>query len=929
LKSGPSKITEYDAKQVERKKETSMTKRTLYSWRKAILGLALPGALLSSLLIVSAAFAAVPNIPPAMLAQLKNMSPAEQAALARQYGIELPGRGEMGSALEDSPVGKPGEELDTFERVQRRQLERALKERLLIKEEEKNGKEELKRFGLDLFDREISTFSPVDDLPPPDGYRIGPGDSVNVYLYGNENSELVLPVSREGQLIIPRLGPIAVAGLTFSEVVELIKAKVAAQLVGTEVLVSMGKLRAINVFLAGDVYAPGSYSVSGLATVLQVLYAGGGVNEIGSLRNIQVKRRGEIVGRLDAYDVLLRGDTSGDMRLASGDTVFVPTVDRLVALDGEVKRPAVYEILPSDTLGDALAMAGGLTASGYRESASIQRMGAGQASKTRIQVDLSNRQDLAMPLFDGDSLVVAEIKDEVTNDVSLRGALARPGGYAWTAGQRVSDLIKSLDDDLLAETDLSTGLVVRRTGDGLDIEVLSLNLGAALENKGSEADVLLQPKDEVLVFALPYLNESYQKLIEAREEADNSSELSVPKLEFEEASDGEFVLAEGLMSTVRKNRDSDAKKGNERPFEDRSELIEEVVFRLQAQAKTPSTTRVVEITGDVRLPGYYPLLADQELSSLVALAGGYENSAYLESAEVTRLDFTASGSARISSFKVSLMQSAKEQGFQLEPLDQVRISRIPNWSLGDTVQLTGAVVFPGEYPIVAGESLASVMSRAGGVAEEGFPEGAVLVKVEAKKREQAQLERLIASIQRNVLAQSQTRESEENIGAASAKEDLEFLETVLQSEVSGRVIIDLPAILAGDASADIQLEAGDSLFVPDFNNTVSVIGEVRQPGTFHFEGDRSVADYLDLAAGVTVRADDQETYVVRANGSVDRIRRKKSLLSFSPSSLSVLQPGDTIIVPVDEEYQPVLARYKEISTVVFQSIASLYPLFRL
>ena len=142
-------------------------------------------------------------------------------------------------------------------------------------------------------------------------------------------------------------------------------------------------------------------------------------------------------------------------------------------------------------------------------------------------------------------------------------------------------------------------------------------------------------------------------------------------------------------------------------------------------------------------------------------------------------------------------------------------------------------------------------------------------------------------------------------------------------------MVDLPGLLAGDPKADIQLEAGDSLFVPQFNDTVSIIGEVRQPGTFQFERDRSVADYLDLAAGTTVRADKRETYVVRADGSVDQIAAKRSLLSFTSVQDSSLQPGDTIIVPVNEEYQPVLSRYKEVSTVVFQSMASLYPLFKL
>ncbi len=822
------------------------------------------------------ALAAVPDIPPSVLAQLKTMSPAEQAALARQYGFELPQSTGLGSASQGgSAVGNPGSEVTAFDRTQQLQLEAEVRAQI-AEDEGREQEKELKRFGLDLFDQEVSTFAPVDDMPAPDGYRVGPGDTINVYLYGNEEVDVALAVSRDGQLILPRLGPISVTGLTFEEVRELIIAKVSAQLVGTEAVVSMGKLRSINVFLAGDVVAPGSYSVSGLSTVLQVLFSGGGVTDIGSLRQIQVKRRGKVVEELDAYDILLRGDTSGDIRLASGDTVFVPTVDRLVTIDGEVKRPAIYEVLPSETLGNLLEMAGGLNASGYAKSASIRRFESGRSSTTRVQFDLTDRKDLNALLFDGDLLKVDSIKEEVSNQVLLRGAVARPGGYEWYEGQRISDLIGSVEEDLLTETDLSTGLLVRRTGRGLEIETLAFDLGEVFESLGSAADLELRAKDEVLVFALPYLNESQQNLVD-----------------------------------------------------DRTDIVSEVVSRLEAQAKNPSSTQIVEIAGDVRLPGKYPLLENRNIDALIRLAGGFENSAYLTSAEVTRINFTSEGTARVASFKVPLVQTSEYQAFELKPLDQVRISRIPNWSYGDAVELTGSLVFPGSYPIVPGEKLSSLVSRAGGIAENGFPQGAVLIKVEAKKREQAQLEKLIASIQRTSVAQSQTREQESNLSGSGAQGDLELLEGLLQSDEGGRVVIDLPAILAGDPSADIQLEAGDSLFVPEFNNTISVIGEVRQPGTFHFDTDRRVNDYIEQAAGATVRADLKEAYVVRANGRVDLVGNKSPLLSFRSSRASDLQPGDTIVVPVNEEYQPVLARYKEVSTVIFQSVASLYPLFRL
>ena len=572
-------------------------------------------------------------------------------------------------------------------------------------------------------------------------------------------------------------------------------------------------------------------------------------------------------------------------------------------------------------------MSGGLSSSGFAKLASIERRTPGQSAVTRVRVNLANAADLKKKMFDGDRLVVAPIKQEISNQVLLRGAVARPGGYAWYDGQRVSDLMSSLDEDLLTETDLSTGLIVRRSGEGLEIDAIALDLGGAITNPGGTSDLLLKDKDEILVFALPYLNESYQALVEEAAEAENGVEVKEPaEMLFQLSPNGEMLP---FPADQELSKDAEeAEKKEKKPYEDRVELIEEIVFRLEAQAKSPASTRIVEVSGDVRLPGRYPLLGDRSLKALIALAGGFANSAFLDEAEVTRLNFDNNGLARISTFKVGLEGTAAND-FRLKPLDRIRVSRLPNWSYGDTVKLSGSVAFPGDYPIVPGEMLSSVLGRAGGVVENGFPQGAVLIKVEAKKREQQQLERLIASIQRNVLAQSQTREQEDSGDSTDAQADLEFLQGVLEKEAVGRVVIDLPAIIAGDTAADIQLEAGDTLFVPEFNNTISVIGEVRQPGNFRYESDRSVADYVEFAAGSTVRAEIEETYVVRANGSVQRVALKKSLLSFTPIATNRLEPGDTIIVPVNEEYQPALARYKEVSTVVFQSIASLYPLFRL
>ena len=339
----------------------------------------------------------------------------------------------------------------------------------------------------------------------------------------------------------------------------------------------------------------------------------------------------------------------------------------------------------------------------------------------------------------------------------------------------------------------------------------------------------------------------------------------------------------------------------------------------------------VTVTGDVRLPGIYPLLKSRKLRQLIDLAGGLEASAFLDRAEVTRLSFEADGRAALRTIVIPLKEVLSgESEFKLESRDQIQIKRIPNWSYGDVVEISGSVMFPGEYPIGPGESLSSILVRAGGLNQVAFAEGAILIKTSAKKREQVQVRKLVASIQRNEISRSRTREAEGDVGAkAELASREELIELLLDEDVGGRVVIDLPAILAGDPSADIKLQAGDSLFVPEFSNTVSVIGEVREPGTFRFSQDRTVSDYVEYAAGASSRALTKETYVVRANGGVERLGGGIKLFKFDSTRGKNIRPGDTIVVPVNEDYQPTLTKYREVTTVIFNSVASLFPLFRL
>ena len=264
---------------------------------------------------------------------LRSMSPEQLRALAAQQGISL------GDEFNQPPsIAQPGSQIQ-----QRKEL-----------------KDEGRRFGEAIFDREVSTFAPTDDAPVPANYVLGPGDELTVSLFGARNQQFTLSLSRDGTLNFPELGPIRLAGLTFERARQLIQTRVKQQLVGVDAVISMGSLRAINVFMAGEVKAPGAYSVSALTTITQALYASGGSTEIGTLRDIQVKRNGRVVKRFDLYELLALGDASNDMRLQSGDVLFVPLAGREVEIGGAVFRPGTYEVKDGESLKDVLSLSGGL-----------------------------------------------------------------------------------------------------------------------------------------------------------------------------------------------------------------------------------------------------------------------------------------------------------------------------------------------------------------------------------------------------------------------------------------------------------------------------------------------------------------------------------------------------------------------------------------
>ena len=819
--------------------------------RVAIVGL------FSALLSVSVVSQGLPpGVTPGMLDQLKSMSPAQQQALARQYGISLPAMG--ASSASTVGLATPGEALPTPAGMTQDDLEAATPDKTEEVEERART-----RYGRTLFSRDVSTFAPTDDAPVPESYRLGVGDQLVVQLFGKENDQLNLQIGRSGDISFPKLGSITLSGLTFEDARDLIKTRVEQQLIGVDAVVSMGRLRAINVFMAGEVAVPGAYSVSALTTVTQALFQAGGVTDIGSLRSIQVRRAGLVVATFDTYDLLMKGDVSDDIRLQSGDVVFVPPYTGVIDVEGELKRPMVYELVGGETLGDVLAMAGSFTRDAYPGLSILTRQSEALGLPQASTIDLSDKNQLSLAAQDGDTLVVPKVGDLVANSVVLRGAVTRPGSYGWVSGMRVSDLVGDARRDLARNADLGLGMIVRQKNALLDIEVIAYDLASVIASPNTDSDPALKEFDEVLVFS--------------------------------------------LVTADLTDADADAS---------RQALLVPVIEKLSSQARQGEPVQTVSVSGAVRAPGTYPLIAGATVETLLNAAGGLTDSAFLEAAELRRLTERSDGQVAASYRDVKVAKGRDGNAIALQSRDHLTVRDIPDWSPTDSIVVEGEVKFPGEYRIRKGETLSDVIERAGGFTDNASPESAVFTREAVAALEAERAAQFAQDIQTTFATRLLTEETTTQ-GMAEISQIVSSLQAV---EGAGRLLIDLPAAMSGDLNADLEVEDGDRLVIPILSNTVSVVGEVKRQGTHSFQGELSLDDYIDLSAGFTRRADDGGIYIVKANGSVVTLER--NLWRFTGNNSS-LDPGDTIVVPINTQYKESLASWREITQIVYQSMVSI------
>lgn len=724
----------------------------------------------------------------------------------------------------------------------------------------KTGVEGLQPFGYDLFQEAPSTFAPVN-IPVPADYIVGPGDELDVQLYGNQNRDLVLFVQRGGEVNFPQLGPISVGGQRFTDVQRLLESRVARQMIGVRASVSMGETRAIRVFVLGDAYAPGSYTISGLGTITSALYAAGGVKKIGSLRDVQLKRNGTVVRHLDLYDLLIHGDNANDAKLLPGDVVFIPPIGRTAAIDGEVQRPAIYELKNESTVGDLVRLAGGLTPNA--ESTGWLTRIDDRERRVVLRVDLTSAAGLAMPLHNGDYLRVTRLRPTLDSAVTLQGQVFTPGAMAYRAGMRLTDVIHSVDQ-LRPNADLHYVLIRRELPPDRRIAVFSTDLGKALASPDSPSNIVLTPRDRIIVF--------------------------------------------------------DLQSGRDR-------IIQPLLDELRLQSSLDQPAQVVTVQGQVKVPGQYPLEPGMRVSDLVRAGGGLTDAAYGGTAELTRYTVVHGDTRQTKLMSIdlsALMRGDRAADVQLQPFDSLSIKEVSQWSEQEQVTLEGEVRFPGVYTIRQGETLKMVLLRAGGLTKYAFPEGSVFTREELKRREQEQLDTLaqrtqtdLATMALQAVAGSAINGNggAANAGASALAVGQGLVSQLRATKAIGRLVIDLPEILREPVRSpyDVVLRKGDRLIVPKFQQEVTVIGEVQGTTSHLYRPDLTRDDYIQLSGGMTRQADAGKIYVVRANGSV--VANEGHFWFRSPAIQ--IRPGDTIVVPLNTEKLPPLPEWQAITGILY------------
>ena len=610
-----------------------------------------------------------------------------------------------------------------------------------------------KVFGRNIFTSRNLTFAPSTNIPTPTNYKLGSGDEVIIDIWGTNQATIRQTISPEGTINIPDIGVVNLNGMTVKEADSYMRRKlgqiysVDGEDAKSEIKLTLGNIRTIQVNLMGEVANPGTYYLSSLSNLYHALHRAGGVSELGSLRDIQLVRNGKKIATVDVYDFILDGKMEGNLILEEGDIIIVPTYKQIVDLTGNVKRPMSFELEEGETVQDLLKYAGGFTGDAYKENIRMVRQNGKE-----YQVFTIDQPDYAsFKLMDGDALAVGAMLDRFENKLEIKGAVYRPGTYQLGNGiETVSQLIAKADG--LKGDAFTNRAILHREREDLTLEVIPIDIKAVLN--GTAEDVRLQ-KNDVLYIPSVHDLKDLGHITVGGEVARPGQFVFAENTTLEDA----IMMAGGLLesaSTVRidvsrriKNPTSIEQSATigevyTFSFKDGYVLDGEAGFKLQPYdnvyvRRSPGYVEQtsVAISGEVIFPGTYVMTQKEErLSDLVSKAGGLNNWAYVNGARLLRrmnaeerartqatldvlesakdsIDLKTIDFSEVYSVGIDLAKALANPGGDFDLVlregDQLIIPEFTN-----TVKITGNVFYPNTVTYDAGKTVRDYVMQAGG-----------------------------------------------------------------------------------------------------------------------------------------------------------------------------------------------------------------------
>ncbi|WP_163328988.1 SLBB domain-containing protein [Desulfurobacterium thermolithotrophum] len=836
----------------------------------------------------------------------------------------------------------------------------------------------LRQFGYNFFlgKPRLALSIPVDK-----SYVLGPGDELFLYVIGNppgvDLSKINrLVVDREGKIYMPGLGVFYVWGMTLGEAENLI-----SKSLGTNIKLTVGRLRTFPVYVSGEVRRPGAVVVTGVNTVIDAIMMAGGIQKSGTLRDVIVTRKtskGLKRIHIDFYKLLLEGKPI-DMKLKDGDVIFVGSIGKVAGIAGKVKRPAIYELKGDETVKDLIKMAGGLLPSSYKYKVIIQRYKDNQFLEV-LEGSLNDKKFTSQKVQDGDLIVIKPIIDIPENAVMIGGYTTYPGLYEYKKGMKLSDLLKQ--DLFFPDSNMKFGLIERRYPLGSLPKYLTFSPEDVLKGK---VDIELKPKDKITLYKF-----GETKVVDFNRVKDAfvvEGEIKYP---------GVYAYKKGMKLSDILNPDMlmintnlyyaeiDRRDPETLDIVDIKKFVPMNVLQGKEDLEIHKLDVIkfypkyvyppVKVSGLVKESYYLPYHEGLKLSEALSSAKFAEDIKKLKVEVFREVSKTKSSESlqKAENIKVNaesgkdvirqnvasiflydlLIKKDSKVDITLNPGDRLVIQEVKPKEMVEKVTVLGYVKNPGVFKINEKTTLYDVLKAAGGFRENAYPQGIVVLRRSVKEMQKERIAKAVALMKQELekeeagVMQSDLTQDELRARQAAFEAKRRLLSEIEKVQVTGRIsgiVVPYDLEKLKNSPYNILLEDGDKIYIPKKPSSVLIFGEVYNPSAYVYEKGMTVKDCISSAGGLTKDADVENIFVIKANGRALSSQSKSSIISWNEEKKRFvwgsdsndilnykLEPGDAVIVPT-KVHVPVMWRplIKDVIQIMYQSALTVYTVKRL